>query len=156
MTENRVEISAYDNIEEFFKSDALLVTMGKYGKPNVMALGWKTIGELWHYSVLTVAVAPSRYSFELLTKGVREFTVNIPSNKISHAMDIAGSYSGRDTDKFKEAGIETIPGKRVKVPTIKDSMLSYECKIIHETDSGSNASHHLFVGEILASYAFKD
>jgi flavin reductase (DIM6/NTAB) family NADH-FMN oxidoreductase RutF len=155
MAESRIEIRPYEKIQEFFKRDALLVTMGKDGKPNVMALAWKTIGELWHYPVLTVAVSPSRYSFKLITEGVREFTVNIPSDKINHAIDIAGSYSGRNTDKFKQANLEIIPGKRVRVPTIKDSALSYECKIIHETDSGSNAAHHLFVGEIVAAYALK-
>ncbi len=155
MAENRIEINPYENIEVFFKQDALLVTLGKDGKPNVMTLAWKTIGELWHYPTIIVAVSPSRYSFKLLTEGVREFTLNIPSDKIRHAMDIAGSYSGRNTDKFKQANLEKIPGKKVKVPTIKDCLLSYECKIIHETDSGNNAPHHLFVGEIVAAYASK-
>ena len=106
--------------------------------------------------VITAAVAPSRYTFECLTKGVREFTINIPSNKNENAINITGSTSGRNTNKFKQADLEIIPGKRTKVPTIKDCLLSYECKIIHECESGSMASHRLFIGEITAAYASKE
>ena len=156
MIENRVEIEPYDYIEKFFSQTGLLVTMGSDDKANVMALDWKTIGELWSLPTITVAVAPSRYSFKLLTEGVREFSVNIPSSKISNAIMITGSSSGQNTDKFEKANLETIPGERIKVPTLKDAILSYECKIIHETDSGSNAPHHLFVGEILSTYIQKN
>ncbi|MHA1724879.1 MAG: flavin reductase family protein [Promethearchaeota archaeon] len=156
MSENRVEINPYDYMDHFMKKAALLVSMGKDGKLNVMALLWKTIGELWMIPVITVAVAPNRYTFELLTKGVKEFTVNIPSDRIEHAISTCGTLSGRDTDKFKEVGLEIIKGKRTSVPTVKDSDLAYECQIIHEADSGSMASHHLFFGKILTAYASKE
>jgi flavin reductase (DIM6/NTAB) family NADH-FMN oxidoreductase RutF len=106
--------------------------------------------------VITVAVAPSRYTFECLTKGVREFTINIPSARIENAINYTGSVSGRNKDKFKETGLGTIIGKRTKVPTIKDCILSYECKIVHECESGRMASHRLFIGEILTAYASKE
>lgn len=156
MSENRMEIGPYDYIEHYFKRAALIVSMDKNGKANVMALLWKTIGELWMIPVITVAVAPSRFTFELLTSGVQEFTINLPSDNKTSAINICGSYSGRNTDKFEEAGLEIVKGKRTKVPTIKESDLSYECKIIHECKSGSMASHHLFFGEILTAYASKE
>jgi flavin reductase (DIM6/NTAB) family NADH-FMN oxidoreductase RutF len=155
MTEYRKEIGPYDYMEHFMAKAALLVSMDEKGKPNVMALLWKTIGELWMIPIITVAVAPSRYTFDILTKGVNEFTVNIPSDKNVNAINIAGSLSGRNTDKFKEGELELIKGKRTKVPTIKDCILSYECKIVHECKSGSMASHILFFGEILKAYASK-
>jgi flavin reductase (DIM6/NTAB) family NADH-FMN oxidoreductase RutF len=102
--------------------------------------------------IITVAVAPNRYTFELLTRGVKEFTVNIPSDKIEDAINITGSSSGRDSDKFKEAGLEIIKGKRTKVPTLKECILNYECKIRHECKSGNMAHHSLFFGEILTAY----
>lgn len=156
MGNNRKQISEYEYIQSFFKKDALLVSMDKEGNPNVMALAWKTIGELWHLPIISVAVAPSRYSFKLLTEGIAEFTVNIPSEKISHAISIAGMSSGRDKNKFKEANLETLPGQKTKVPTIKDSLLSYECKIVHSCESGNMASHHVFYGQILSAYASED
>jgi flavin reductase (DIM6/NTAB) family NADH-FMN oxidoreductase RutF len=156
MDENRKEINPYDYIEHFFSQTALLISMGKDNEKNVMALDWKTIGELWHIPVITVAVAPSRYSFKLLTEGIREFSVNIPSSKTSDAIMVAGSSSGRNTDKFQKANLKAIDGKNTKVPTIQDCLLSYECEIVHETKSGNMAPHHLFFGKILKAYASKD
>lgn len=106
--------------------------------------------------VITAAVAPSRYTFECLTQGVKEFTINIPSAKIESAINYTGSVSGRNTDKFKQSKLEAIPGKKTKVPTIKDCILNYECKIVHECESGQMASHRLFIGEILNAYASKE
>jgi flavin reductase (DIM6/NTAB) family NADH-FMN oxidoreductase RutF len=155
MSENRIKIRPYEFSDHFFRQTGLLVTKNKEGETNVMALDWKTIGELWHIPIITIAVAPSRYSFQYLTKGIREFTVNIPSPEIEDAIMITGSSSGRSTDKFKKAGLERIKGEEVKVPTLKDSLLSYECEIVHETQSGNMAPHHLFFGKILKAYAHK-
>ncbi|MFX0031063.1 MAG: flavin reductase family protein [Candidatus Hodarchaeota archaeon] len=149
----RYEISPYEYMNYFMSKAALLVSMSKEGKANVMALLWKTIGELWGIPIITVAVSPSRYTFKLLTEGRHEFTVNIPSVKIENAINITGSYSGRNVDKFKKAGLELIEGSMVKVPTIKNCILNYECRILHSCKSGNIASHHLFFGEILAVYA---
>ncbi|MBD3256563.1 MAG: hypothetical protein GF383_15820 [Candidatus Lokiarchaeota archaeon] len=151
----RIEIGPYDYSDHFFKRAALLVSMGKDRTPNVMALQWKTIGELWMIPVITAAVAPSRYSFSLLTEGIREFTINIPSDQNANAINITGTSSGRNTDKFKKAGLELIDGTKTTVPTIKNCDLNYECKIVHQAESGSMASHHLFFGEILAAFASK-
>ncbi|TKJ25924.1 MAG: hypothetical protein CEE42_06395 [Promethearchaeota archaeon Loki_b31] len=153
MTDNRKEIGSYEYMEAFMSRAAHVVSMDTNGKINVMALLWKTIGELWMLPVITIAVSPYRYTFKLLTEGVQEFTINIPSSKIADTIDITGSLSGRDIDKFKETGLEIIEGKRTKVPTLKDCILTYECKIVHSCKSGSMASHHLFFGQILTAYA---
>lgn len=156
MSENRKEITPYEYIQHFFKRDALLISMGKNGKVNPMTLAWKTIGELWSLPIIVIAVAPNRYSFTLLTEGVQEFTINIPSDKISGALDVCGSLTGRDTDKLVEANLETIKGKRTKVPTLKECVLNYECKIVHTCKSGNMAAHTLFFGQILTAYASND
>ena len=115
----------------------------------------KTIGELWSIPVITVAVAPSRYTFECLTKGEKSFTINIPSSKMENAINSTGSSSGRNINKFEKFNLEIIEGKKTKVPTIKECILCYECGIIHECESGKMATHRLFIGEILAAYASK-
>ena len=110
MAENRIEIGPLEYSDYFFKTTGLLVSMDKNGKTNMMALDWKTIGDLWYHPIITIAVAYNRYTYELLTESLNEFTVNIPSNKTKHAIDIGGSYSGRTTDKIKQAGLTMIPG----------------------------------------------
>jgi len=152
MTENRIKIGPYDYREYFERNTGLLVSLDKKRKPNVMALDWKTIEEFEGTPVIRATVAYSRYTYKLLTESINEFTVNIPSEKIFDAIDVAGSYSGRTTDKFKLAGLITIPGEKIKVPTIKDSILSYECQIVHSSKSNMS-NHHYFYGKILTAYA---
>jgi flavin reductase (DIM6/NTAB) family NADH-FMN oxidoreductase RutF len=135
------------------KEAAHIVSMSNDGGLNVMAVLWKTIGELWGIPVITIAVSPARYSHELLSQGIPEFTLNIPSKKIAYTINITGTKSGRNIDKFKEANLEIIEGKRTQVPTIKDCILNYECKIVHSCNSGNMASHTIFFGKILAAYA---
>ncbi|MFX0043828.1 MAG: flavin reductase family protein [Candidatus Hodarchaeota archaeon] len=152
MTSTRKEIEPFDYIEFFKRNTALIVTMDKSGKLNMMALDWKKMEEIDDKAVIRAQVAYSRYTYTLLTEGVNEFTINIPSNDMYNVIDIAGSYSGRNIDKFQMAGLETIPGQKTKVHTIKDCLLSYECKIIKDSKSDIS-SHHYFYGEILAAYA---
>ena len=156
MNENRTQITPYEYMEYFMPDTANLVSMGGDGQVNVMALLWKTIGQLWMIPTITVAVAPSRYTFELLTKGVPEFTLNIPSPETAGSINVTGALSGRDTNKVERAGLELIKGVKTEVPTIKGSLLSYECKIIHTCQSGKMASHHLFFGQILTAFASND
>ncbi len=147
----KVKISPYQLADITLSTSALLVSKGK-GKPNVMALDWKSIGELWGIPNCTVAVAPERYTFSLLTENP-EFTLNIPSPKIANAVSIAGTYSGRDTDKIAKARLTLTPSKYISVPMLEEAMINYECKIIHTAESGHMAHHRLFFGEILAAYA---
>ena len=150
---DRKEIGPFEYEEYFTGPSSLMVTMDKNKKPNVMALDWKKLFTWEEEPVIRAQVAYSRYTYECLTEGVKgEFTINIPSNKISHAVHIAGYHSGRNTDKFKKARLVIIPGKEIEVPTIKDSILSYECRVIHDEKSNMS-SHHYFYGKILAAYA---
>jgi flavin reductase (DIM6/NTAB) family NADH-FMN oxidoreductase RutF len=130
MSEKRKEINPFDYSEHFQRTTALMVTMDKNAKPNVMALDWKKLFEYKGDPVIRAQVAYSRYTYICLTEGQKEFTINVPSDKTYDAVDIAGVYSGRNTDKIKMAGLELIPGKATKVPTLKNCLLNYECKII--------------------------
>ncbi|TFF95652.1 MAG: hypothetical protein EU544_02335 [Promethearchaeota archaeon] len=152
MSDNRKEIQPLQHIDQFDRTTALMVSMGNDGELNVMALDWKKLYELEGKPVIRAQVAYSRYTYSLLTEGVPEFTINIPSEKIYDAIDVAGYTSGRNTDKLNKANLEIIPGKHTKVPTLKDCILNYECKIIDDEKSNMS-SHHYFYGEILASYA---
>jgi len=147
----KIQIDPYQFAEKTISTSSLLVSKGK-GKVNVMALDWKSIGELWMLPVCTIAVAPSRFTFSLLEE-TPEFTLNVPSPEISSAISIAGSYSGRDTDKIAKAGLTLTPSQHISVPMIEEALISYECKIIHTAESGNMAHHRLFFGEILAAYA---
>ena len=147
----KIKIDPYQLADITVSTSCLLVSKGQ-GKVNMMALDWKTIGELWMYPICTIAVAPSRYTFSLLNE-TPEFTLNVPSPQISSAVSIAGSSSGRIIDKIAKAGLTLTPSKNISVPMIEEAMINYECKIIHTAESGSICSHRLYFGEILAAYA---
>ncbi|NHJ20858.1 MAG: hypothetical protein EAX91_07955 [Candidatus Lokiarchaeota archaeon] len=151
----RIEINPFDYLDSFNRNTALMVTIDKAGKCNVMALDWKKITEFEGDPVIRAQVAYSRYTYTLLTKGEAEFTINIPSERINNAVDIAGSFSGRNTDKIKMAKLELIPGGATKVPTLKNCLLNYECKIIHDAKS-EISSHHYFYGKIIRAYGSVD
>jgi flavin reductase (DIM6/NTAB) family NADH-FMN oxidoreductase RutF len=152
---SRIKIDPFEYIEIFNGNTALMVTMDKKGKCNVMALDWKKITELNGNTVIRAQVAYSRYTYTLLNEGIDEFTINIPSESIYDAVNIAGFHSGRDSDKIKIAKLELIPGETTKVPTLKNCILNYECKIIHDEKSNMS-SHHYFYGKILNAYASED
>jgi flavin reductase (DIM6/NTAB) family NADH-FMN oxidoreductase RutF len=155
MSENRVEIEPNEYTEKFRANTALLVSMRPDGEKNVMALDWKEMEKIDGDPVIRAQVAYSRYTYDLLTEGIKEFTINIPSNRIHSAVSVAGSSSGRNTDKFKKAGLEIIPGVETKVPTLKDCILNYECRIV-DTSKSNLSSHHYFYGKILKAFASPD
>jgi flavin reductase (DIM6/NTAB) family NADH-FMN oxidoreductase RutF len=155
MSENRIEIEPDEYIKYFKFNTALLVSMKENGEKNVMALDWKKMEKQEGKYIIRAQVAYSRYTYEFLTKGINQFTINIPSDKIRNAVNVAGTLSGRDTDKFQEAELETIPGVASKVPTLKDCLLNYECEII-DTNESDLSSHHYFYGKILKAFASKE
>ena len=155
MSENRVEIEPYEYSEQFNNITALLATVDKNGKPNMMTLDWKMIGNIGYEPIIAVAVATTRYTFECLTEGTKAFTVNIVSDITSKYTNVAGSSSGRNTDKFKQTGAEAIPGIK-GVPTIGDSLLSYECELLSHSQIPFKSSHHAFFGKVVKAYASKE
>ncbi|MHA1145214.1 MAG: flavin reductase family protein [Candidatus Helarchaeota archaeon] len=151
----KVTIDPYQLSELTLNQTSLLVTRDQNNKANMMALDWKTIGELWSTPICVVAVAPSRYSFSLLEE-VGEFTLNVPSPKIRSAVSIAGAASGRHVDKIAKAKLTLEPSKRISVPVISEAVINYECRIMHKAESSPVCSHRLFFGEILEAYAAED
>ena len=133
---------------------------------NTMTIGWATFGVIWNKPILMVLVRKSRYSFDLIEKA-RDFTVSIPVEiDLKKALSYCGSYSGRDVNKFKEAGLSLKESKSVVSPIIKNCDYHYECKIIFSQPMTSdnlestivdrfystNDYHTLYFGEILQSY----
>src|SRR5208283_748424 len=75
----------------------LLATTSADGKPNVMTIGWGTIGSIWSRPTFIVLVRPSRFTFSRLEE-VSDFTVNVPPRELAAAASHCGTFSGRDHD----------------------------------------------------------
>ena len=151
------------------KPGLLLVTQGKAGKPNVMAIGWATLGILWRRPCFVALVRPSRYSYRLLEQ-CREFTINVLPRKLAKVAGFCGSCSGRDHDKFAEQNLTAVPSREVTPPIIAECVIHYECRVVHYNDTRrltmpadlakmaypTGDKHRLYYGEIVAAYADRD
>ncbi len=152
-----------ETIKAFDEGRVLLVSQGEKGHPNVMAIGWGTIGVIWQKPIFVVLVRPSRYTYKLIEE-VGEFTVNIVPPQLKEVVQYCGTVSGRDHSKFKERQLTAIPSMKVKIPIIKECILHFECRVVHKNDlipSELERSiipslypkgdfHRVYFGEILA------
>lgn len=133
---------------------------------NTMTIGWAMMGIIWNRPIMMVAVRESRYTYDIINKS-EDFTVSIPVNvDLSEAIEICGTKSGRDIDKFKAANLTIGKGKKVNSPIIKECDLHFECKILYSQFMDSNTFdevvskevygdmnfHKFYFGEILDRY----
>lgn len=156
-------------IQRMREDGLLLVTLGADGKPNVMTIGWGTMGSIWSRSVFIVLVRPSRHTYSRLEE-VRDFTVNVPPPELSAAVSHCGTVSGRDHDKFQEMHLTPMPSREVRPPVIKECLVHYECRTLHRNDLEPDALvqavreefystgdfHRVYFGEIVSAYADED
>lgn len=147
----------------------LLVTAGSDTKPNVMTIGWGTMGSIWGRPTFLVLVRPSRYSHSRLEEN-GDFTVNVPPPELAEAASHCGTVSGRDHDKFQEKGLTVLPSKQVRPPVIQECVIHYECRTLHRNDVVPQAIvqavlddaypagdfHRVYFGEIVEAYAEED
>lgn len=144
-----------------------LVTAGRDGKPNAMAIGWGTLGVIWGKKIMQVLVRPSRYTYTLIEQS-DSFTVCLPTPALVQAVAHCGSYSGRDGDKLAACTLKTLPSTTVSAPGIAGCPVIYECRIVHKNDvnpptlaaditayPGGNY-HRIYFGEIMAVRALPD
>jgi flavin reductase (DIM6/NTAB) family NADH-FMN oxidoreductase RutF len=139
---------------------ALLV--GGAERPNPMTVSWGGFGTLWNRPVVTVYVRPTRFTYGLI-EARPEFTLNFLPEAYRPALDLCGSVSGRDTDKWKAAGLEPVPSERIAVPRVAGAALSLECRVLSaiDVDPGrfldptlerlypERDYHRAFLGEVL-------
>lgn len=135
-------------------------------RPNPMTVSWGGFGTIWNKPVATVFVRPSRFSFCLL-ETEPEFTLNILPPPFRSAMELCGSRSGRDLDKWQLTGLTPTPSETIKVPRVAQAELSFECRILASTNLCPSKFldpsleefypekdyHRVYFGEVLAAYA---
>lgn len=120
---------------------------------NVMTADWVTVVSAQPF-IIAVSVAPSRYSYGLITK-YGEFVISVPSLEMLQDVWTAGTEHG--PKKIHKTKFELIPGSMVQTPIIKNALANIECKVIGIHPYGD---HVLFVGEVITYHyredAFKD
>ena len=111
----------------------LLGSYDAQGKPNVMTIGWGSLGSIWGEPVWIVLVRPSRYTWRCI-EHTGCFSVNVPGDDLGMACATCGSRSGRDIDKFAECRLTHEKGQAVLAPIVAECPIVYECKVVHAAD----------------------
>lgn len=123
-----------------------VTSLDKNDKPNVIGVAWVTRTS-WNPFLVLISIDHSRYSHEGISLH-KEFVINYPSKDQKDMAWLAGTKSGRDTDKIKTGNIELVPSQSMKTPTVKDSTIALECVVVSEHETGD---HTVFVGEAVAA-----
>lgn len=109
-----------------------------------MAAEW-TFNVSYEPFLVLVAVDPENRTHDMILEA-KEFGVNLVAADQVAAMGFAGHYSKSDTDKLTSDLFETYPGKRIRAPMIRGSLLNAECRLLQAFPMGD---HTAFLGEVL-------
>jgi flavin reductase (DIM6/NTAB) family NADH-FMN oxidoreductase RutF len=110
----------------------LLSSIGNKNKANLMTIGWLLFGRSYHkHPVSVIAVRPATYTYKLLDQ-ISEYVISVPTSGLREAVDLCGTTSGRDVDKFKTTGLTAIKSEHVTPFSIKECPINIECRIYHK------------------------
>ena len=113
-------------------------------KNNIITVAWAgTICS--DPAMLSISVRKERHSYHMIDMS-KEFVVNLVTEDLAYATDYCGVASGRDVDKFKKMNLTAMDSKYVSAPSIKESPVNIECKVVKQEDLGT---HTIFMAEIL-------
>jgi flavin reductase (DIM6/NTAB) family NADH-FMN oxidoreductase RutF len=125
----------------------LISCQGTESAPNVITVA--AIGLCcFDPPVIGAAIRGNRYSHRLIVE-TGEFVVNVPNRDLVRQVDLCGSLSGREGDKFGKVGLTPLPAEVVRPPLIKECPINLECKVKQRVTLGS---HDLFLGEVVATH----
>jgi len=115
----------------YFKGKGLLLAVGDKANHNEMTIGWGALGNIWErgMSLMTVYVAPARYTFKYMEKA-KYFTVMEFDDAHKDILDYMGHHSGRDGDKAKALGLHTRYTEH-GTPYFEEAKTVFECEMIY-------------------------
>lgn len=129
----------------------LVGTFGADGRANLMNAAWGGIC-CSEPPCVSVSLREATLTYHnILHSGA--FTVGIPSRRHVEAADYVGMVSGRDHDKFREAGLTPVPSGKVNAPYSPELPFSLECRLREHHKLGL---HTIFIGEIVGIQADED
>ena len=128
-------------ITTYIPQGVYVITVRHQDKINGMTAAW--VGQVsFRPRMLAVAIAPERYTYELLKEsGI--FAINVLGEGQVELAKHFGFKSGRETDKF--AGIEYQTALKGS-PVLKEAIAYFECQVSCTCETGD---HVIFAGEVV-------
>lgn len=124
---------------------AVMVSCGEGDVKNIITIAWTGIINT-EPPLTYVSVRRERYSHDIIER-TGEFVINLTTEKLAFATDYCGVKSGRDVDKFKEQKLTPAKSQVVSCPSIEESPVNIECKVIEKKEYGT---HDMFIAEIVS------
>ncbi|MHC4983581.1 MAG: flavin reductase family protein [Planctomycetota bacterium] len=120
------------------------------GKCNPITLGWTMITS-HQPPMMAVSIGLTRYSHEVFRRA-DEFVIAMPSGHQADEAMFFGTRSGRDCDKFAEAGTNLQAAAKVDCVLMADAVANFELRKVGEMTTGD---HVIFAGEVICSHVNK-
>jgi flavin reductase (DIM6/NTAB) family NADH-FMN oxidoreductase RutF len=147
----KITTEAIGKFSQHYPKVAVIVTASDQGRGDAMTAAWHSSISL-KPPLYGIAIAPKRFTYQLITES-REFGINfIPSEKAFLAAAVGGT-SGQQMDKFERFNIMKEKSLKTMAPILKDAYAAYECKLL---DSRSYGDHIWIVGEIVAVHILEE
>lgn len=137
---------AIDKVDEAFAGFPVVLASVAGSRDNVITLAMCHVFS-FKPPLIGVGIAPRRFSYGLF-KESKDFAVNIPDKTMLRAVQICGSRSGRDVDKFSASGLTKEKAEKIASPLIAECPVNIECIKVKEAEAGD---HTWFIGEIVAA-----
>jgi flavin reductase (DIM6/NTAB) family NADH-FMN oxidoreductase RutF len=147
----KIVTEAIGKFSQHYPKVAVIVTASARGRNAAMTAAWHS-SISFKPPLYGIAIAPKRFTYQLITES-REFGINfIPSEKASLAAVIGGT-SGQQMDKFERFNIQKEKPLKTTAPILKDAYAAYECKLV---DSKPYGDHLWIVGEIVVIHFLEE
>jgi len=128
---------------DLYPNPVALISSEFEGKVSIITLAW--VGTVCSSPpMVSISIRPSRFSHELVNSS-KEFVINIPTSSMIKQINLCGSKSGRNTDKWSKCNFTKQPSKTVNVPGIAECPVNMECKVKQMLNLGS---HDVFIAEV--------
>ncbi len=123
----------------------LVTCQDKNKKANIITISWAGIICSKPEKIM-ISVKPQRYSYDLIAES-KEFVINIPTTKYVREMDICGTRSGRNVDKFDICNFTKSESRVISTPSINECPVSIECMVEQVLPVGQ---HHMFISKVVS------
>ena len=143
-----------------------LIAAGDENRYNGMTASWVQLGILWNKPVVSIYVRPQRYTYEFTEKSDYFTLTFFKEGEWRQALNLFGSKSGRDMDKFAAAGL-TVARAECGAPYAAEGELVLVCRKLYVQDLKEDCFvdhavvdsaypkqdfHRMYVGEIVEAY----
>ena len=114
---------------------------------NVLTIAWCGV-DCSKPPIIHVSIRPDRFSYRMI-KESGAFTVNFPTSDMVEQVDLCGTVTGAERNKFELAGLTPVPAKLVTAPLIAECPVNIECRVHSKLEL---PTHDWIVGEPVACH----